>query len=49
MDFYGIYWVYGILWIPIGEFGRNLCYFRVSGHPVDSTGFLWILEPGGAQ
>ena len=33
---------YGILWIPIGEFGRNLCHFRVSGHPVDSTGFLWI-------
>jgi len=38
---------YGILWIPIGEFGRNLCHFWVSGHPVDSTGFLWILEPGG--
>ena len=33
---------YGILWILIGEFGRNLCHFWVSGHPVDSTGFLWI-------
>jgi len=26
---------YGILWILIGEFGRNLCHFWVSGHPVD--------------
>jgi len=30
---------YRILWILIGEFGRNLCHFQVSGHPVDSTGF----------
>jgi len=37
MDIYR--WAYGILWIPIGEFGRNLCHFQVSGHPVDSTGF----------
>ena len=41
MDIYR--WAYGILWIPIGEFGRNLYHFRVSGHLVDSTGFLWIL------
>ena len=30
---------YGILWILIGEFGRNLCHFWVSGHPVDSMEF----------
>ena len=34
MDIYR--WAYGILWIPIGEFGRNLCHFQVSRHPVDS-------------
>jgi len=45
MDIYR--WAYGILWIPIGEFGRNLCHFWVSGHPIDSTRFLWIPEPGG--
>jgi len=28
MDIYR--WAYGILWIPIGEFGRFLCHFWVS-------------------